>query len=96
MEKKDIQHLATLARIQLSESEVETLTADIGSILDYVSEINSITADVENEKKVGTLYNVMREDTGAHEAGKYTEDILNAAPERDGAYIKVKKILGDN
>lgn len=93
MEKKDIEHLALLARIRLTETEAQALAGDITKILGYVSEINSITADTDTEKKVGSLHSVMREDGEPHEPGIYTEALLSAAPERDGQYIKVKKIL---
>lgn len=92
MKKKDIKHLATLARIELKEGEVEALTSDITEILGYVSEINKIAA-TEYERKVGPLHNVMRDDEPSHEPGVYTKALLEAAPQRDGKYVKVKKIL---
>lgn len=94
MKKEDIEHLANLARIELGNDEASALAQDITNILGYVSEINEITADMSTEKKVGALYNVMREDGEPHEGGMYTEDLLAAAPERDGRYVKVKKIIG--
>lgn len=95
MKKEDIEHLARLSRIALTSDETEFLATDITSILGYVSEIEDITGSVEAEKKVGALYNIMREDEDPHEPGMYTDDLLNAAPERDGQYIKVQKIIGD-
>jgi len=95
MKREDIEHLAKLARIEVGDSEADKLATDITSILGYVSEIEDITGDKQNEKKVGPLYNVMREDTDPHESNIYTEDLLNLAPERDGQYLKVKKILAD-
>ncbi len=95
MKKEDIAHLAQLARIEVPEGEAEGLAKDISGILEYISEINSITAGAVAEKKVGALYNVMRKDESPHEAGIHTEDLLNVAPERDGDYITVKRILGD-
>jgi len=95
MEKKDIEHLATLSRIALSPSETESLAKDITSILGYVSEIEDIAGKGPEEKKVGALFNVTREDSNPHEGGLYTEDLLNLAPKRDGQYLKVKKIIGD-
>lgn len=93
MEKKDIEHLAKLARIEVTDVEAEKLAGDITNVLTYVSHIEAVVGDVSSEKKVGALYNVMREDGEPHEAGIYTEDLLNAAPERDGQYVKVKKII---
>lgn len=95
MKKEDVEHLAKLARIELRENEADTLAEDITSILGYVSEIEEITGNTEGEKKVGVLYNVMREDVAPHDPDLYTDDLLNCAPERDGRYIKVKKIIAD-
>lgn len=96
MEKKDVEHLAKLARIAITDTEIESLTKDLTEILKYVSDIEEITGNQEKKKEVGPLHNVFREDENPHEPGKYTEDLLNLAPERKGEYVHVKKILGDN
>lgn len=93
MEKKDIEHLAHLARIRLADDEAVSLASDITKIIGYVSEIDEIAAEGSAQKEVGPLHNVMRKDGEPHESGIYTEDLLRAAPERSGQYIKVKKIL---
>jgi aspartyl-tRNA(Asn)/glutamyl-tRNA(Gln) amidotransferase subunit C len=95
MKKEDIERLATLSRIALTPKETEEFAEDITSILGYVSEITEITGTGDVEKKADALFNVMREDTEPHAPGLYTEDLLNAAPEREGQYVKVKKILED-
>ena len=94
MKREDIEHLAKLARIEVQGEEAESLAEDITSILGYVSEIEGITGNAAIEKKVGPLANVMREDENPHEPGLYTEDLLNLAPDRQGQYVKVKKIIG--
>jgi aspartyl-tRNA(Asn)/glutamyl-tRNA(Gln) amidotransferase subunit C len=96
MKSDDIKRLATLARIELTQEEAEVFAKDISSIVGYVSEIKEITGDAPEEKVIGALYNVMREDTNPHEPGLYTEDLLSSAPEREGQYVKVKKILDQN
>ncbi len=93
MEKKDIAHLAKLARIEVTDSEAEGLAKEITSILGYVSEIEEITGDQVAKKEVGALYNVMRDDVDPHEGGIFTEELLALAPQRDGQYVKVKKII---
>lgn len=92
MEQKDIEHLGTLARIELTESEKKTLAGDITEILEYVSAVNEITT-TEKAKKAEGLMNVMRDDEPSHEPGEYTDALLDAAPKRQGQYIQVKKIL---
>ena len=93
MEKKDILHLARLARIQIKDDEAESLKKDIESVLAYVSEIDSITADVSLTKKVGARFNVFREDVVTTKEGENTEILLAEAPHRNGQYLEVKKIL---
>jgi len=94
MEKKDIEHLAELARIDITDKEAVGLAEDMTNILVYISEIEKITGSTEVEKKVGPLHNVFREDENPHEGGKYSKDLLELAPDRSGDYLHVKKILG--
>ena len=92
----DVKKLAALARIELSDEEVEKLCGEIDSILAYVDTIR----EVELPEGVApsphlALENVMREDGEPHAPGRYTEKMLNQAPRRDGAFVKVKKVLGE-
>lgn len=93
MQKEDILHLARLARIKLDDEEVQALKSDIESVLDYVGVINTLTSDIQQEKKIGTVYNVFREDVVINEGGTYTESILANAPKVKGRHLQVKKIL---
>ena len=93
--RKEIEHLATLARIELGEEESEALAKDISGILGYISVVNEIAAEKAGEKKVGVTHTVLREDGEPHEAGVYSKDLLKEAPMRDRNYIQVKKILGE-
>ena len=88
---KDIKNLASLARIEISEEEAERLTPEIDSILGYVGQIKNVVGNIK--KEVPKLHNVMREDVSTNTSRQYTDDILNDAPDREGDYIKVKKIL---
>lgn len=94
MKKEDVTHLATLARIAVTEEEATALASDISSIIGYVSDIDAITGNEAEEKEVGSVHNIMREDVPTNEPNQYTEAVLEAAPKRHGRYIEVKKILG--
>jgi len=87
----EVKNLANLARIELPENEVESLSKEMGSILDYVSVIQDVTGDME--RVVTSLHNVMRDDVVTNAPGSYTEDLLANAPKRDKDYLVVKKIL---
>jgi aspartyl-tRNA(Asn)/glutamyl-tRNA(Gln) amidotransferase subunit C len=93
MEKKDIVHLASLARIRISDEEAEALREDVDSVLSYVSAVNDIAADASLTKKVGVVHNVFREDKTTNEPDQYTEALLSEAPKVKGRHLMVKKIL---
>ncbi len=92
MNIQDVEKLAQLARIDMSEEEKIELLKDLQSILGYMDKIQAVTMDL-GEPTAGELKNVMREDANPHEAGVYTERILASAPEAENGYIKVKQIL---
>lgn len=95
MKREDIERLAKLSRIALTDAEVDEFATEITEILGYVSEIEEITGSSAGEKKVGALYNVMREDGEPNAADSFTEALLTAAPARRGRFVEVKKIIGD-
>lgn len=90
--KEEIEKLAELSRIEVTEDEKKKLINDIESILGYVSEIQEV-ATTEPVSEVGDLRNVMREDGEPHESGLYTKDIMKEVPKKEKGYLKVKKIL---
>ena len=92
IELKDVDHLASLARISISESEKEILRHDLEDILAYVSQVKEVAAEV-TAPEVGALHNIMRADGVPHTAEMFTEDLLAAVPARAGNRVKVKKIL---
>ncbi|TSC84076.1 MAG: hypothetical protein G01um101417_345 [Parcubacteria group bacterium Gr01-1014_17] len=95
IDTKEIEHLAELARIEVGKEETVALAKDIEAILGYVTLVQKVAGGtgVLEEHKEHMLVNVMREDSAPHESGAYSDALLSAAPEREGNYIKVKKIL---
>ena len=90
--KKDIENLADLARIRLSDSEKESLAKDVDSILAYVDQIKSAPIG-DFKPTAGAVKNVMREDAVIATSAEDRERILDEAPKREGDYVAVKKIL---
>jgi aspartyl-tRNA(Asn)/glutamyl-tRNA(Gln) amidotransferase subunit C len=88
----DIDKLAELARLAIPEDEKKSLATDLDKILAYVGKVEEIGTDTAgaNPALVNT---VMREDSEPHATGLHTETLLAEAPQRDGDYVKVKKIL---
>lgn len=91
---EEVKNLAELARLELSSAEVDKFKDDISSVLNYVESINSIQAE-EGERGVGEV-NIFREDEITNEPNRYTESLLSSAPEREGEYVKVQKILSQD
>ncbi len=96
--KDEVKKIAELSLIAIEDSELDKLTGEIAPVLDYVSEIDKLAVDNGNEKEKAKnekpeLYNVMREDEVTNEKEEYTERMLREAPQTDGNYLRVKKIL---
>lgn len=94
MKREDIEQLATLARIELSEQEISRLPDELSAIVSYVSTVSDIAADdVDAAPQVGARHNVFRTDEVTNEPDEYTSDILAEMPETDDRSLVVKKIL---
>ena len=93
MEIKDIEKLAKLARIELTENEKQTYLKDISAILGYVDQIKEVVGKTGEERKAGELRNVMRVDEVKNETGGNTDSIVAEFPRKEKDYLKVKKIL---
>ncbi|OGG59625.1 hypothetical protein A3C89_00195 [Candidatus Kaiserbacteria bacterium RIFCSPHIGHO2_02_FULL_50_50] len=91
MEVQEIESLATMARIALTPEEVAVMQERVGSVLAYVSQVQEIAAN--EEKKVGILHNVMREDVLTREPNEYTAAVLANAPSTKGRFVEVQKVI---
>ena len=98
MEKKidqaRVRKVAKLSRLDLTDSEVEEFTGQLSAILEYVEKMNELdTENVEPLAHCLAVSNVFREDSIKESLG--TENTLANAPQRDGEFFKVPKILDD-
>lgn len=93
LEIKDIEKLAKLARIELTEEEKQKLLKEVDPILGYVAQLKEVVATVGEDKRAGELRNVMRDDVNPTETGVNTKDIVADMPASQDNYLKVKKIL---
>ena len=90
MNIKDVENLAKLARIELTEEEKSELLSDMDSILEYVKQVEKMkTEDTKPEFKT---YNVWREDK--EEAREFSKELITGQfPDSKDGFLKVKKIL---
>ena len=92
LSKEEIEHIAMLARLSLTEAEKNLFGAQLSSILDYMDKLNELdTKDVEPTSHVLSLNNIMREDTPKDSVPR--EDILFNAPDRTEKFFRVPKII---
>jgi aspartyl-tRNA(Asn)/glutamyl-tRNA(Gln) amidotransferase subunit C len=94
MERAQVEKTALLARLKLSEAEIEMFTGQLSGLLDYVSILNEVdTADVEPMAHAVAVSNVFREDEPTPSLPR--EDALANAPQTDGSYFLVPPILAE-
>lgn len=88
---KDVEHVAKLARLELTEEEKELYTKQLGDVLKYVDQMNEVdTSHVKPMTQVIDFVNVMREDEVCYEQTK--EQLMANAPEEENGFFKVPKI----
>jgi aspartyl-tRNA(Asn)/glutamyl-tRNA(Gln) amidotransferase subunit C len=89
-----VAHLAHLSRIALTPEEIQTLTGELGAIIDSVAKVSEVaTPDVASTSHPIPLVNVFRNDEPG--VTLTTEQALAGAPEHDGSRFKVSAILGE-
>ncbi|RMG11971.1 MAG: Asp-tRNA(Asn)/Glu-tRNA(Gln) amidotransferase subunit GatC [Cyanobacteria bacterium J055] len=91
-DRNSVRKVAHLARLELTADEEQQFSGQLSSILDYFEQLSELdTADVPPTTRAIDVSNVTRSD----ELQPYTdrEAILQSAPEQEGDYFKVPKIL---
>lgn len=90
--RAEVQHVALLARLRLTPEEEAALTEQLGRILAYVQKLNELnTADVEPFRHAIDAVNAVREDVVTNRPDP--DALLANAPDRDGPFFKVPKII---
>ena len=90
--KEQIQHIAVLSRLNLSEEEKDLYGSQLSSILDYVDQLNELdTRETEPTSHVLSLSNVMRDDV--LKSSLPGEEALKNAPSRSENFYRVPRII---
>lgn len=88
----DVRKIAKLAKLRLTQQEVELYQSQFSKILDSMAELSALdTKNVPPTTSVLGLSNVLREDQPRPFAD--TERLLSNAPQREGPYYKVRKVI---
>lgn len=89
----DARHVARLARLALDEPQLAKLSGQLEGILDYVAKLEKVdVTSVEPTAHALPLHNVLRDDVV--EPSLPLEQVLQNAPDTDGPFFKVPKIIG--
>lgn len=92
IDRETVEHVAALARLDLTEEEVERYTGQLSNILEAVSALQRVdTSAVAPTASILPLQDVMREDVLA--PGLSTEDALANAPDRQGDLFRVQAVF---
>jgi aspartyl-tRNA(Asn)/glutamyl-tRNA(Gln) amidotransferase subunit C len=90
--KEEVEHITHLARLTLSESELEKVTVQLDTILSYVEKLDELeTADIRPTTHVFSVTNAFREDIVEDSLPR--EKALANAPLQDGENFQVPKII---
>lgn len=91
--RDDVQHLAQLSSLHLSDDELDGLQTDLSNILQYVQQLSELdTAGVEPTYQVTDLENVWRDDKVMSDQTS-REQLLQLAPDAADNQVKVPRVL---
>ena len=94
--KGEIEHVAGLARIRLTETEKKKFADELGSILGYVDKLKEIdTESVESTAQVTGLENIFREDKPTAGEPK-REKLIGQFPHKKDDHLKVRPVFENN
>lgn len=93
--KQDVQHIAKLARIELTPDEETKFEKELSAILGFVEKLNEVNTENVEPMTGGTvLENIMRDDEQIDKDLQGKEaSLLGAAPEKERGYVKVKYVF---
>jgi aspartyl-tRNA(Asn)/glutamyl-tRNA(Gln) amidotransferase subunit C len=92
LSKKEVEHIAKLARLELSDEDAGVYSKQLSDILDYVEKMQAVdTSKVEETSQVTGLINVMRDDK--IKVSGIADELVDSSPESDNGYVRVPKIL---
>lgn len=95
IDQNQVRKVAKLSRLELTSKEVEEFAGQLSAILDYMAKMNELDTDnVEPLAHCLPITNVLREDEVRESLGM--DKTLANAPQRDGEFFKVPKILDDS
>jgi aspartyl-tRNA(Asn)/glutamyl-tRNA(Gln) amidotransferase subunit C len=92
--REEVEHVARLARLALTDAEIDALTVELAAILDHAAEVSALdTADVPPTAHPLPLVNVLRPDEPRPSLAR--SEVLAEAPAEEDDRFRVPRILGE-
>lgn len=92
--REEVKRIAKLARLGLTEKEIEKMRKALSSIFDYFSKLKEVdVSKVEATSHIILVENIMREDQVKKFSPELANKLIKAAPDRKGKHVKVKAVL---
>ena len=92
LNSEEVRHIARLARVGMTEDEVEMMRGQLSNILSHFDALRELdTDDVEPTGHSADVETVLRADTA--DESMRLEDALSNAPRRDGDFVRVRAVL---
>lgn len=94
LKKEEIEHIAKLARLDLSGAELKKYGSQLSDVLSYAEQLQEVdVSDTEPTAQVTGLEDIFREDVASDWDNNEKEEALRQAPELEDKQIKVKRVL---
>jgi aspartyl-tRNA(Asn)/glutamyl-tRNA(Gln) amidotransferase subunit C len=92
--REEVEHVARLARLALTDVEIDALTGELGAILDHAADVSALeTSDVPPTAHPLPLVNVLRPDEAR--PGLPRDEVLAEAPAAEDGRFRVPRVLGE-
>jgi aspartyl-tRNA(Asn)/glutamyl-tRNA(Gln) amidotransferase subunit C len=94
LERADVAHVARLARLELTEEELDRFTEQLATVLDHAADVASLDlSDVEPTAHPLPIHNVLR--TDEVRPGVDRDEVLAVAPDVEDGRFRVPRIIGE-
>jgi len=93
LSKKDIQHIADLARLELSDEELEKYGGQLSRILGYIDQLKEVDTDGVEPAAATEEESVLRDDKVLEWDKEEVKEALAEAPDLEEGQIRVKRVL---
>ncbi len=94
MDQAQVRHVAKLSRLKLTDQQLQQYSLQLAAILQYVQKLGELDTDnVEPTAHALPIHNVFRQDQPRPGIG--VEKVLANAPQRDGPFFALPKVLDD-